>query len=226
MVEASGWVEDNQWILNLAEREKTIVGFVGNLGLKSDRFEADLKRFAQNRLFRGVRSHAASLDGTGRALGLLADHDLSLDLHVSAESLPNAVRAADRLPNLRIVLNHIAQTPIDGGPPDLVWLERIQQAAERENIYCKVSALVEMTGQTPAPDDPRPVPSGSGRSVGAVRRKTAHFRQQLARLRTERVVRDRVSDCGPVFFGERRTRPPKRLRRKRPRRYKWIDRGS
>ena len=31
IVEASPWLEDNQWVLDLSEREPFIVGFVGNL---------------------------------------------------------------------------------------------------------------------------------------------------------------------------------------------------
>src|SRR5690349_659982 len=31
VVEASPWVEDNQWVLDLAERERYIVGLVGHL---------------------------------------------------------------------------------------------------------------------------------------------------------------------------------------------------
>lgn len=34
VVEASAWLEDNQWILDLAAKNPSIVGFVGNLSLR------------------------------------------------------------------------------------------------------------------------------------------------------------------------------------------------
>ena len=46
VVEASQWVEDNQWILDLAAKEKSIVGFIGNLDPTDANFSANLKRFA------------------------------------------------------------------------------------------------------------------------------------------------------------------------------------
>ena len=46
VVEASEWVEDNRWILELAATEPFIVGFVGNLDPESDDFERHLASLA------------------------------------------------------------------------------------------------------------------------------------------------------------------------------------
>jgi hypothetical protein len=58
VVEASPLVEDNQWVLDLAAKEKGIVGLVGNLDPNDEAFAANLKRFSANPLFRGVRWRA------------------------------------------------------------------------------------------------------------------------------------------------------------------------
>ena len=50
VVEASKWLEDNQWILDLAADEPFIVGFVGHLE-PTDDFEDNLNRFSANPLF-------------------------------------------------------------------------------------------------------------------------------------------------------------------------------
>lgn len=84
VVEASPWVEDKQWILDLAARDPLIVGYVGNLAVGANGFPSHLKRFAANRLFRGLRINASQLkqgikQSQFRAdLELLAAHDLSL----------------------------------------------------------------------------------------------------------------------------------------------------
>jgi L-fuconolactonase len=64
VVEASPWLEDNQWVLDLAAHEPFIVGFVGNLRVGTEVFAGHLKRFAANRLFRGIRLRDRKLEGT------------------------------------------------------------------------------------------------------------------------------------------------------------------
>jgi predicted PhzF superfamily epimerase YddE/YHI9 len=49
VVEASAWLEDNQWVLDLAEQDRAIVGFVGRLAPSSPDFGVHLSRFARNR---------------------------------------------------------------------------------------------------------------------------------------------------------------------------------
>ncbi|HJT75783.1 MAG TPA: amidohydrolase family protein, partial [Gemmataceae bacterium] len=86
VVEASPRVEDNQWVLDLAAKDPIIVGFVGRLAPGTDDYRANLRRFARNRLFRGLRLGAAEVaEGLGRQrfladVRLLAEHDLALDV--------------------------------------------------------------------------------------------------------------------------------------------------
>ena len=61
VVEASKWLEDNQWILDLAADEPFIVGFVGHLEPDDANFEGSLARFSANPLFRGIRPRWGTL---------------------------------------------------------------------------------------------------------------------------------------------------------------------
>ena len=158
VVEASEWVEDNQWILNLAENEPFIVGFVGNLQPGTEGFGSNLERFSANSLFRGIRPRGANIKNFEKSAFLadiekLAAKDLEIDLLVNPEGLPDIAFLAGRIPELRIVINHIAGVHIDGKSPNPAWVEGIQMAAEHPNVYCKVSALVESAQERPAPDD-------------------------------------------------------------------------
>ncbi|MEQ8787825.1 MAG: amidohydrolase family protein [Pirellulaceae bacterium] len=149
IVEASERVEDNQWILDLAADEPFIVGFVGRLTPGEDGFRRHLNRFAKNRLYRGIRirdtiAKAAQSDKQVlRDLRLLADKDLSVDLLGRPDMLPDVVKLAELAPRLRIVIDHIANLRIDGKTPPESWLNDMRAAADHENVYCKVSALVE-----------------------------------------------------------------------------------
>ena len=54
-VEASPWLEDNQWVLDVAAKDKIIVGVVGNLEPGKPEFAKNLERFHKNQLFLGIR---------------------------------------------------------------------------------------------------------------------------------------------------------------------------
>lgn len=154
VVEASGWVEDNQWILDLAARERFIKGFVGNLPVGTSEFIDLLRRFGANPVFRGVRVQGARLKaGLGETVFLadlkaLAGRDLSLDVVGSSAMLPEVARLARDIPELRIIIDHVAGVRIDGGRPPEDWLRGIEAVARYGNVNCKVSGLVEGSGKT------------------------------------------------------------------------------
>src|SRR6476660_2699055 len=54
-VEASPWLEDNQWVLDVAAKDTIIVGTVGNLEPGKPDFRKQLDRLHRNPLFRGIR---------------------------------------------------------------------------------------------------------------------------------------------------------------------------
>jgi L-fuconolactonase len=53
VVEASPWVEDNQWLLDLAEAEPFLLGIVGNLNPLAEDFATNLARFTRSPKFVG-----------------------------------------------------------------------------------------------------------------------------------------------------------------------------
>jgi L-fucono-1,5-lactonase len=158
VIEASPWLEDNQWLLDLAEKERFIVGIVGHLDTAADDFGRNLRRFARSPLYRGIRiSHADLTDGLQAGLvercKLLIDHGLELDVNGGPDMPADVARLARELPKLRIVINHCGNPRIDGKQPPDRWREGMQAAAKHPNVFCKVSALVEQTARKPAPRD-------------------------------------------------------------------------
>jgi L-fuconolactonase len=133
-----------------------IVGVVGRLDPASDDFEKNLRRFAANPLFRGIRINhnelKAGLKGNlVERCKLLADLGLTLDVNGGPDMPADVALLAQKLPKLRIVINHAANLRIDGKEPPRAWREGMAAAAKCPNVYCKVSALVEQTGQKDAP---------------------------------------------------------------------------
>ena len=54
-MEASPWVEDNLWVLDLIAHEPLIVGVIGNLDPTKPEFREYLERYHGNPLFLGIR---------------------------------------------------------------------------------------------------------------------------------------------------------------------------
>lgn len=154
VIEASPWLEDNQWLLDLAQREPFVMGVVGRLDPASDEFAALLERFARNRRFCGIRvghdelKQALEQPARLKNLRLLAERDLELDVNGGPAMPADVARAARALPELRIVINHCGNLPIDGRAPSDEWRRGMQAAAQHKQVYCKVSALAEATRKT------------------------------------------------------------------------------
>ncbi len=160
VIEASKLVEDNDWILNLAEKEKAIIGFIGNLQPAAPDFAGHLKRLATNPIFRGIRVSGASLtDNCAQpqfiaGLKILGDMDLTLDVNGPAILEPT-LKLAAAVPTLRIVIDHCGSCG-DAQKLNPHWKSEMAAIAKQPNVFCKVSALVEMTDSPPgrAPTDP------------------------------------------------------------------------
>jgi predicted TIM-barrel fold metal-dependent hydrolase len=153
VVEASAWLEDNQWILDLAADNPLIVGFVGHLNPGADGFGENLARFSKNRLFRGIRvsggdiakgvSQQAFMDDLRR----LADAGLSMDTLGNSSMVAPLITIAEKIPFLRLVIDHM---PVE--PPG--WkADAMRELARHPQVYSKVSTVLKrVDGQVS--DDP------------------------------------------------------------------------
>lgn len=143
IVEASPWVEDNQWILDLAKENDNIVGFIGNLKLGVPEFAAQLKRFGVNPLFRGLRLGEKPIaEGLGqsafeRDLQRLGERQYTLDVLGGATMLQYIPRIAKLAPRLRIVIDHLPFPVWDNDPAAM--RNALAEVARLPQVYAKVS---------------------------------------------------------------------------------------
>ena len=161
VVEASSWLEDNQWLLDLAARHDSerlpgmlgVVGVVGSLPLGDPICAGAIDRFAKQKLYRGIRVNGDKLL-TGLAdknfaadVGRLVDHDLSIDIN-GGKVFDAAAAAAAKFSQMRIIVNHMGNTPVSDKGPLPEWLQSIKLAAQHPNVFMKVSALAENAAHT------------------------------------------------------------------------------
>lgn len=153
IVEASPWVDDNHWLLDLSQNDPFVLGIVGNLAPGSPEFAKHFVRFVRNKLFLGIRVNSGPLaDGLKSPAFLddikrLALAGLEIDINGGPELLPLIDQLAAKFPDLRIVINHLANVRIDGKTPPKEWLAGMEVAAKHPLVYCKASAMVEGAAQ-------------------------------------------------------------------------------
>jgi L-fuconolactonase len=149
LVQASNSVDESLWLLTLADEHPFIAGVVGWANLMDPDVESQLKKLAAHPKFKGIRHLVESEPADDwltqpsvlQGLRQLADHDLSYDLLVHTRHLPHARIVAERYPDLRLVIDHMAKPPIGRGEFK-EWSEQISPLASFENVFCKLSGLV------------------------------------------------------------------------------------
>jgi len=152
-IEASPWVEDNLWVMEVEQSDTMMLGTIGNLQPEKPEFKEFLDRYHKNSLFLGIRcgnlwgynlvaqvSNRNFMDG----LRLLQQSDLTLDTANPKPDLIEAlVRVTDKVPNLRIVVDHL---PALLGRFDMIEkpaLEaHLRELAKRPQVYFKISEVL------------------------------------------------------------------------------------
>ena len=156
VVEASPWVEDNQWILDLAKDNPFIVGFIGNLKLGQPELAGQLQRFAANPIFRGLRvGEKALAEGMGQKafesdLQRLGERALTLDVVGGVGLLPNIARVAKLAPKLRVVIDHLPFEAWDKSPTAM--RTALAEVAALPQVFAKVSNVVRRVDGKPIED--------------------------------------------------------------------------
>ena len=95
-------------------------------------------------------------DDVMRGLSAVAEAGLAYDLLVRVRELPAATEVARRLPQLRLVLDHLAKPPVSTLEME-PWMSAISPIAGLTNVVCKVSGLVteaDWTSWEPADLEP------------------------------------------------------------------------
>lgn len=157
-VEASPIVEDSQWVLDIAKNETILVGTVGHLDPGKPEFGKQLERFHKNPLFRGIRFGNLWDRDIGDVLGdkaviadlkALADADLSLDVaNPNPKLMASVVKVTDRVPNLRVVLDHLPQMD------PKTAMDSLRELVKRPQVFVKGSSVLRRVDGK-VPDDPK-----------------------------------------------------------------------
>lgn len=150
-VEASPWVEDNLWVLEVAQRDTIMVGVIGNLEPDKPEFKEYFDRYRKHPLFRGIRygnlwgrdiakqaENPVFIEGLKR----VADADLVLETaNPRMALLESMLKISDKVPALRIVLDHLPN--FDPAPAERpAYDAALREFAGRPQIYVKLTEII------------------------------------------------------------------------------------
>jgi L-fucono-1,5-lactonase len=180
-IEASNWVEDNLWALEIANANDIMLGVIGNLDPGKAEFDAFLERFHRDPLFRGIRyGNIWGYDlvrGSADAMVIarlkrLSEFDLVMDTATPGIDLLNAViRVNDAIPELRIVIDHLPGFDPDAGS-QAIYERLLRELSARATIHAKLSQVIH-------------------RREGIVSTRLADYRESLERI-VEAFGEDRI----------------------------------
>jgi L-fuconolactonase len=142
-------LDENRWILRLADTHPFLAGVVGWVDLASPACEDQLGEFRAHPRFLGVR-HVVQDEPDDdflirpeilRGLATLEKHGVPFDLLLHVRHLRHVPNLARALPDLPMVIDHLAKPRIrDRSISD--WLPDFRAAAVFPNVHCKLSGMV------------------------------------------------------------------------------------
>ncbi|PFN78150.1 amidohydrolase [Bacillus sp. AFS076308] len=148
VVQAAPSLEETNFLLELAEKEKSIAGVVGWLDLESDEFLDCFQFYRKHTKFIGIRPMIQDLpsdwllkEKVMEHLRIVAEEEFPIDLQANPRHLPSILYLLEQLPSLRGVIDHIAKPPMKKGLWE-PWKGLMERIASYPNIMCKISGLV------------------------------------------------------------------------------------
>jgi L-fuconolactonase len=152
LVQTYSSVGETGAFLELAAASASIAGVVGWVDLTDPDVAgtlAELRERPDGRYLVGIRHQVQDepdpawllRDDVRRGLRAVQDAGVVYDLLVRPRELPAAIETARALPELPIVVDHIAKPPIAAGELE-PWARLLAELARLEHVSCKLSGLV------------------------------------------------------------------------------------
>jgi predicted TIM-barrel fold metal-dependent hydrolase len=152
-VECSPWLVDNFWLQGVVEQNPIMLGFIGDLEPAAPDFAATVDLLHRSPLFLGIRYGNLWNRDMGAALEkrefvdglkLLAQAGLLLETaNPNAALISAVVTASDRVPNLRIVLDHLPNAVLpDDAAARRQYDADLTELSHRPTVFVKGSEIV------------------------------------------------------------------------------------
>ncbi len=157
LVQSMDSYEDTAAMLGMADRLSWIGGVVGWVPLlRPDEAAKRLEGFSRVKAFKGMRHliHTEAdpdwvvQDVVIESLRILASFGLTFDVvAVFPNHLKHVPTLCEKVPNLKMVIDHLAKPPYPDSSAMRVWEAQFAAAAQSTNVYAKISGLNTAAGK-------------------------------------------------------------------------------
>lgn len=149
VVQAAQVPEEATWLLNLASQHKSILGIVAWVDLKNPKIGDVLDQLQKHQKFVGVRHLIHDEPDVRwmlqpdviRGLKELERRKVPYDLLLRPPHLPYVPALIEKVPDLSMVVDHIAKPHIEEGIFD-GWAQDMERISKHPKLYCKVSGMI------------------------------------------------------------------------------------
>ena len=152
-IECSAWMVDNFWLQNVVEHDPIMLGFIGDLEPGASDFAATMDVLHRSPFFFGIRygnlwnrdlGSSAQNPDFRAGLKLLAQNGLVLETaNPDAALIAAVLNVTDRVPDLRIVIDHLPHAKIpDEASARSAFEANLRELSHRPNVFVKGSAIV------------------------------------------------------------------------------------
>jgi L-fuconolactonase len=151
-IECSPWMIDNLWLQDVVEKNPTMLGYIGDLDPADAAFAATLDWLHRSPLLLGIRygnlwnrDLLASIQTPAFVAGLklLAQAGLVLETaNPNTALLGAALEVCDRVPDLRIVMDHLPHADLPAAPSARAEYDKhLRELARNPNVFAKGSEI-------------------------------------------------------------------------------------
>jgi L-fuconolactonase len=149
VVQAASTMAETDFLLDVAKRHDFVGGVVGWLDMQSGDFDRLLAEYQKKPKFVGIRPMLQDIPEDDyivkpaviESLERTAESGAAFDFLTYTRHLPYVLRALDRVPDLRAVVDHISKPEIKAQKME-PWRSLIREVAAHENVYCKLSGMI------------------------------------------------------------------------------------
>ncbi|EKN65271.1 amidohydrolase 2 [Neobacillus bataviensis LMG 21833] len=151
LVQAAPTYEETRYLLSLYQKVKWIYGVVGWLDLSSSAFSEQLDSLMKQQGIIGLRPMLQDIEDSAwilqeqvmENLRRLTSYNLPLDLLITERHIPSIEAVLERLPTLRVVIDHIAK-PVISKKEFSKWEADMNKLAKNPTICCKLSGFMTL----------------------------------------------------------------------------------
>ena len=152
LVQAAATNAETEYMLNIAENSDLVSGVVGWVNFEDPNQLEQLKTFAKNPKFVGVRPMIQNIPDENWVLNedfdiffkTIIDLDLSFDALGFPIHLDNFYIITSKYPSLRFVIDHLMKPKICNNDQKEFdhWKNVMNKLSNLDNVYCKLSGMV------------------------------------------------------------------------------------